>query len=186
MLACSGAANATDIAGQGNWSSLASDRVAHNVGDVLTVVVYENATATGTAENTTDRSNSLGGQLSAGTASSLTSFGGSANLGLSHTADSGGTTTRAGNMVGEISVTIDSVLPNGDLHVAGTQVLNINGEKTRIAVKGEVRTADVSPSNIILSTSLANATIDYDGAGIVSQSSKPGILTRVFNWLGLP
>jgi flagellar L-ring protein precursor FlgH len=89
-------------------------------------------------------------------------------------------------MVGEISVTVDALLPNGDLHVSGAQILNINGERTRIAVKGEARLADISSSNTILSTSLAGATIDYEGAGLVTESSKAGWLTRALNFLGLP
>lgn len=171
----------------GSWSSLASDRVARRVGDVLTVVVYENSTGTGSAENTVDKDTSFHGNISAG--NPVSGRGGlqeAASLGMGHTADNAGTTTRTGAMVGEISVTVDALLPNGDLHVAGAQILNINGERTRIAVKGEVRLADISSSNTILSTSLADATIDYEGAGLVTESSKAGLLTRVLNFLGLP
>lgn len=170
------------------WSSLASDRVARNVGDALTVVVYESSNASGSAENAANKSTAFQGQVSAGNPNAL--FGPSvseaANLALSHTADNTGTTTRSGTMVGEISVTIDALLPNGDLHVSGAQVLNINGERTRIAVKGRVRAADISATNTILSTSLAEATIDYDGTGFVSNSSRPGLITRALNWIGVP
>jgi flagellar L-ring protein precursor FlgH len=180
-------AQASDLFVPGSWSSLASDQVARKVGDVLTVVVYENSTGSGSAENTVSKNTSLQGNISAG--NPVSGSGGlqeSANLGLGHTADNAGTTTRTGAMVGEISVTVDALLPNGDLHVTGAQILNINGERTRIAVKGEVRLADISSSNIILSTSLADATIDYEGAGLVTESSKAGWLTRALNFLGLP
>ena len=180
-------AHAADLTPVGNWSSLASDRIARSVGDVLTVVVYENSTGTGSAESTVNKSSSFQGQVSAGNPSGNSlAVNETASLGLGHNADNAGTTTRAGTMVGEISVVIDALLPNGDLHVAGAQVLNINGERTRIAVKGRVRTADISSGNTVLSTSLADATIDYDGAGIVTDSSRAGILTRALNWLGIP
>lgn len=185
FLTIGGMAHASNATG--NWSALASDRIAHNVGDVLTVIVYENSTGSGTAENTTNRSSSFQGQVSAG--NPVTGTGGineTASLGLGSAGDNAGSTTRTGTMVGQISVTVDSILPNGDLHIAGAQVLNINGERTKIAVKGEVRLADISSSNVILSTSLADASIDYDGAGLVSDSSQPGLLTRALNWLGLP
>lgn len=181
------AAHAADIPASGNWSSLASDRIAHKVGDVLTVIVYESSTASGSAENSVNKNSSFSGQVTAG---NPTGFGSgiseAANLGLAHSADNAGTTTRAGTMVGEISVTVDEVLANGDLHVSGAQVLNINGERTRIAVKGIVRLADISGANAIVSTSLGNATIDYDGSGFVTESSHVGLLTRALNWLGLP
>ena len=187
LITASLEARAADLAAPGNWSSLASDHVAHNVGDVLTVIVYESSTGTGSAESTVNKSSSFRGQVSAGNPSGNgLAVNETASLGLGHNADNAGTTTRAGTMVGEISVTIDLLLPNGDLHVSGAQVLNINGEKTRIAVKGRVRTADISPTNTIFSTSLADATIDYDGAGLVTDSSRAGILTRALNWLGIP
>jgi flagellar L-ring protein precursor FlgH len=170
----------------GNWSALASDRVARSVGDVLTVIVYENSNGSGTAENIANKSSSFTGQIAAGNPSTGSGISEAANLGLGYAADNAGSTTRAGTMVGQISVTVDAVLPNGDLHVSGVQVLNINGEKTRIAVKGRVRLADISASNVILSSSLADAAIDYDGAGLVSDSARPGIITRALNWLGIP
>jgi flagellar L-ring protein precursor FlgH len=170
----------------GNWSALASDRVARSVGDVLTVIVYENSTGTGSAENTTNKSSSFQAQVSAGNPNSGSGIAEAGNLGLGYNADNAGATTRAGTMVGQISVTVDAVLPNGDLHVSGVQVLNINGEKTRIAVKGRVRLADISASNVVLSSSLADAAIDYDGKGLVSDSARPGIITRALNWLGIP
>jgi flagellar L-ring protein FlgH len=187
-LSLLGAAQASDLAPSGNWSSLASDRVARRVGDLLTVVVYESSTASGSAENAANKSTSFQGQVSAGNPTAIfnTGVNEQASLGLSHASDNTGSTTRTGTMVGEISVTIDAVLANGDLHVSGVQVLNINGERTRIGVKGRVRLADISASNTILSTSLADATIDYDGAGFVSESSKPGLITRALNWIGLP
>ena len=186
MLSMVCTVRAADVVPSGTWSSLASDRVARNVGDVLTVIVYENSTGTDSAESTVNKSSAFQGQVSAGNPAGSLAVNETASLGLGHNADNAGTTTRAGTMVGEISVTIDALLPNGDLHVAGAQVLNINGERTRIAVKGRVRTADISSTNTILSTSLADATIDYDGAGLVTDSSRAGLLTRALNWLGIP
>ncbi len=88
-------------------------------------------------------------------------------------------------MVAQISVVVDKVMPNGDLHVEGAQALKINGEKTNIHVSGTVRLADITSGNAVLSSSLADAIIDYDGAGFVSASSEPGLITRALNWLDL-
>lgn len=189
MLAClcAAQAQATDLAARGNWSSLAGDRSAHGVGDVLTIVIYENSSATNSAENSANKNSSFQGAFSMGNPSTGTNVvNGAASLGLSHAADNAGATARAGQMVAQISVTVDGVLPNGDLHVSGSQALKINGEKTNIRVQGRVRLADITPSNAVLSSSLADASIDYDGQGFVSASSQPGILTRIFNWLDFP
>jgi flagellar L-ring protein precursor FlgH len=186
VLAAAASARAADLASHGNWSSLASDRSAHGVGDVLTVVIYESSSATDTAENTANKSSSFQGQFSAGNPMTGGGINAAASLGLAHTSDNAGATTRAGQMVAEISVVVDKVMPNGDLHVSGAQAIKINGEKTNIRVSGTVRQADITSANAVLSSSLAGASIDYDGAGFVSASSEPGLITRVFNWLDLP
>jgi flagellar L-ring protein FlgH len=180
-------APAADLAGRGNWTALVSDRSARSVGDALTVVIYEYSNATNSAENSVSKSSMFQGQISAG--NPLIAGNGlneSGSLGLNLGADDRGSTTRGGTMVAQISVTVDSVLPNGDLHIVGGQLLNINGERTNIHVAGRVRPADISPGNAVLSSNLADASIDYDGAGFVSDSARPGLVTRVLNWVGLP
>ncbi|MEI9930258.1 MAG: flagellar basal body L-ring protein FlgH [Rhizomicrobium sp.] len=177
---------ATDLATRSNWSSLAADRSARNVGDVLTVVIYETSSATNTAENSTSKNSSFQGQFSAGNPAATGGVNTAANLGLAFTSDNAGATARSGQMVAQISVVVDSIFPNGDLHVSGAQALKINGEKTNIRVQGRVRAADITSSNAVLSSSLAEAAIDYDGAGFISSSSQPGLFTRLFNWLDLP
>jgi len=179
-LAISGPATAANLFSPGNWAALASDRPAEQVGDSLTVLVYEASTASNTTQRGAKRSTRLDGQIADG--------GGLAETGrldLNSDFQGGGQTGRTGKMVAQISVVVTEVLANGDLRVTGEQVLNINGERTRIKIQGRVRRGDISNANTVLSSRLAEAVIDYDGSGFVSRSSKPGILGRIFNWLGL-
>jgi flagellar L-ring protein precursor FlgH len=37
----------------------------------------------------------------------------------------------------------------------------------------------------VTSSRIADAEIDYGGSGFVTRSTKPGLVTRVFNFLGL-
>jgi flagellar L-ring protein FlgH len=170
---------AVDLYRSDNWSAMASDRNAYQTGDILTVIVYENASAIDTASSSSQKSSNLSGQMAADS-----NFNHSGKLGLQSNSGDSGTTGRSGGMVAQISVTVDDVLPNGDLRVSGAQELNINGDKTNIRIKGRVRLADIS-NNAVLSSRLADAMIDYDGTGFVSSSARPGILTRIINWLGL-
>ena len=172
--------HATDLYRPGNWSALATDRNAHRVGDVLEVLVYESAAASDTATNGSNRGSNFGGQVSAGA-----TFNEAANLDLKSGSNTTGTTGRSGGIVAQISVKVDEVTANGDLHVSGAEQLNINGEKTHIRVRGLVRAADIAPDNTVLSSRLADAQIDYDGQGFVSRSAEPGLVTRIFNWLGV-
>jgi flagellar L-ring protein precursor FlgH len=173
-------AHATDLYAPGRWPALASDRRASEKGDILTILVYESSTATNRVGSNSKKNIRLDGRITGGSAldesGSLSIGGGSDNL---------GTSMRSGQIVAQISAIVEDVAPNGDLLIAGAQQLNINGEKTNIKVRGRVRPADVSAGNVVLSSRLADAAIDYDGRGFVSRSGKPGIVGRIFNWLGL-
>jgi len=80
-------------------------------------------------------------------------------------------------------VRVVDVAPNGDLVVAGQQLIEVNEEKQEIKLEGRVRAVDVSESNTVLSTRLADAKIWYVGDGLLGEKQRPGILTRILSWL---
>lgn len=180
VLALSTGARATDLYRAQSFSPLASDRIAQEVGDLITIVVYENASASNTASSSSHKSTTLDGRIQAGN-----HFDQSGSFGLSGSNDNAGAVGRSGQMVAQISATVQEVLPNGDLRIAGDQEMNIGGEKTLIRIVGRVRKADISSGNAILSNRLADARIEYNGKGFASRGGKPGIVAKVFSWLGL-
>jgi flagellar L-ring protein FlgH len=156
MLTLSGAASADDLFKSNTWPSLVSDRTADKVGDSLTVLIFESSQATDASKKSNTGALGLSGRYeSGGSTSDQVGVQGSYSLG------NGDQTGHSGHMVARISVVVDEVLPNGDLHVSGEQLLNINGRKVRIFLSGRVRRADIASSNVVLSTSLADATIVY-------------------------
>lgn len=173
-------AQAADLSANSRFSALASDRIAHGVGDSITILIYENATASNDASSGSKKNSQVSGSLRAGR-----SVDEDASVGLGGSSTNQGSTGRSGHMVAQMSAVVEDVLPNGDLRVTGEQLLNINGERTLIRIKGRVRAADISASNAVLSSRLAEAAIDYDGTGFVTRSAKPGVIGRIFNWLGL-
>ncbi len=62
-------------------------------------------------------------------------------------------------------------------------MVNINGEKQLIEIKGVCRARDIAADNTILSTYISDAQIAYNGSGVVADSADPGIVTKVLNWL---
>ncbi|MGQ0661095.1 flagellar basal body L-ring protein FlgH, partial [Sphingosinicella sp.] len=96
-----------------------------------------------------------------------------------------GEVRRSERFVAQITATVNSVLPNGDLVVTGEQVMRINGETSRIGVRGRIRSADIRADNSVLSSRIADAQINYDGRGFVSRSARPGVINRIFSFLGL-
>jgi flagellar L-ring protein FlgH len=163
-----------------NWAALASDRRPERVGDVVTIIISENQQASNTVRKSSRKRSAVDGKISAGQNLNET-----AGLSLGGTYDGEGTNARSDRVVAQLTATVTQVEPNGDLRVSGWQRLNINGEFTNIKVSGRIRRDDISSDNSVLSSRLADAMIDYNGRGFASRSAKPGVVTRIFNWLGI-
>ena len=186
-LACLVAAGLTVWAGptiaqtyQPGWSALVADRTAAAVGDGLTVVILETSSAATSAQSASRRDTRLAGSVSAG--GRIEESGG---LGVQGAFDGRGQMSRSGRLIGQIGVTVLEVLPNGDLRIAGTQTLTIDGERTAIRLTARVRPADIAGDNTVVSSRLADAEIAYDGEGSLSRSGEPGVMHRILSWLGL-
>lgn len=162
-----------------NWSALSADRRAADIGDALTVIIYQAAEATNSAQNNSRRSTDLGGGFRAG------GIDESADLRFGGGYTGRGEVRRSERLIAQITVVVESVLPNGDLVVAGEQQMRVNGETTRIGVRGRVRPIDITRDNTLLSSRIADAQINYDGRGFVSRSARPGLINRIFSFLGL-
>lgn len=162
------------------WTALASDRSATSVGDGLTVVILETSSAASSTQSGARRDTRLAGSISAG--GQIQESGG---FGVQGAFDGRGQIARSGRLIGQIGVTVQEVLPNGDLRVSGAQTLEIDGERTAIRLTARVRPADIDGDNTVLSSRLADAHIAYDGEGSLSRSGEPGLIHRLLSWLGL-
>ena len=67
--------------------------------------------------------------------------------------------------------------------IEGQRQITVNGEQQTLIIKGMVREQDVSANNTVMSTSLANAEISYQGKGMISRQQKPGLLSRLIDWV---
>ncbi|HCR34210.1 MAG TPA: flagellar basal body L-ring protein FlgH [Stenotrophomonas sp.] len=163
---------------------LYSDRRARDVGDLLTITLLENTTATTSANTATAKES----DLSIGTPSI---FGAPVTLGgkdiLSATANGKRDFTGKGNsaqsnrLQGSVTVTVVQRLPNGNLVVQGQKNLRLNQGDELVQVQGIVRPADIAQDNSIPSSRVAEARIVYGGRGPVAQSNAMGWLSRFFN-----
>ena len=153
---------------------------AYKVGDLLTIVVVEQASASQQAES----NNGENGLVKFGASSGsweklLPEFGTqwkSASKGT-------GTTTRGGTLSAKITVFVKEVSENGLLTVEGQQLIKVNKEEQVIKVSGVVRPDDISSDNLVYSTYVANAVIEYNGKGTVGDTQGTGILTKIFHWV---
>lgn len=72
-------------------------------------------------------------------------------------------------------------MPNGNLKIKGTREVTVNNEKQLITLSGIIRSRDISPDNIVLSTYISDAMIAYSGDGIVNERQRPGWLARILD-----
>lgn len=173
------AAAADDLYRGSGFAALSSDRRAAAVGDALTVVIFQAAEASNSAQNSSRRSTEIGGRVGVGSIDERADL----DFGGSYTGR--GEVRRSERLVAQLTVVVREILPNGDFLVLGEQWMRVNGERTRIGVRGRVRPADISADNTVLSSRIADAQIDYDGRGFVSRSARPGLINRLFSFLGL-
>ena len=168
---------------QPNMGSLFSmENRASRVGDILTVSFTESFQATKSQNASTSRSSETSVNLPTvvdnmipGTdlfsSSGENSFSGS------------GSTAQSNSLTGSVSVHVVRVFENGNLEIAGQKKLTLNNGDEYVRVSGIVRPKDISADNVVQSDRIANADIDYIGAGDIARSGKKGWYNRVLETL---
>lgn len=180
LLAAALSVPAQSLYDEKTYRALTADNKAFRVGDVLTVQVVENSAAQANADTGTRRTNNVSAQLDRPKLAPV-----NVGLGVTGNFDGGGQTARAGKLLAQLSVTVREVLPNGDLRVSGEQLLLINEEQQKIVLEGRVRAQDISDGNVVVSSRLADAKINYVGQGDLADRQRPAWWRKVFDWLGL-
>lgn len=161
------------------YQSYTSDLRPRKVGDLIMVAVVENSSASSTANTSAARD--------AGVALDLQGAGKHYSPGVksNNQVDGRGRTEREGRVLTQITVAIKDITPQGDLLIAGDQLVEVNNEKQQIHVEGRIRAQDVSDANIVQSTRIANAHISYAGQGDLAEVQRPAWWQRFLTQFGL-
>lgn len=166
------------------WSrssrGLTEDVKAHAVGDTLTVVVQETASASSAASTKTSRDDSAAFNGGTGFLKPLlNNFGASAKTAV----NGQGQTVRTGSLITRLTVMVKEVKPNGNLVIEGVRYVGVNSEKQKVTISGTVRPQDINPDNTVSSVSVADAAIQMDGKGVVGDKQRRGLISTLFGWL---
>jgi flagellar L-ring protein precursor FlgH len=158
-----------------------NDQRAGKVGDILTVLITIDDSAQ--VSNATVRERKVGSSAGVphflGLESSLGKYlpkafdPANAIDATSDNTNSGtGTVNRAEKINLTVAAVVSKVLPNGNLVIQGRQEVKTNAEVRELTVSGIVRPEDISSSNTISHTQIAEARIAYDGRGDLSRIQK--------------
>lgn len=162
--------------------SLYADLKARDVGDIVTVAVVERSSGSNSSSLNTNKSTKFNVQAPEGVGplDFISETGASADWGRQHTGS--GQLSRQGRLTATVAATVVEVLPNGDLVIEGEREVGINEEKEILSLRGVVRPEDIGSDNLVYSSNIANASIEYRGKGAVTSGSRPNIFVRILSW----
>jgi flagellar L-ring protein FlgH len=176
---CAAAPFARCVAADAAPRSLFADRRAHEIGDIVTVLVSEVASVQANAQTRVEKGESASANLLQRDGEIQL-----AEVGFDSRFAGGGVIERSGTLLARLSVRIDSLDANGNFLVSGDQLIVINNEKQRIRVSGIVRPDDVAADNTVPSWRVAGANIELLGKGLLTKRASPGWLTRLLSLFG--
>ena len=163
-------------------SSQLTDIVARKVGDLLTVIVDENALAEFAAKTQASKSDSASFSPSF-FVDFLQRIFRPFSVSSNSKTQGDGKTTNTQKMEGRLTAKVIEVTPEGNLVIEGVRTLVTNKDSQTLYVRGTVRRFDVMPDNTVKSTSLADAEVSTVGKGLVADRQRRGLITSLLEWL---
>ena len=168
---------------------LFQDMKGRTVGDIITVVISEQAAASKEATTETDRTSTmsagiprlLGMEGTIGWIAGADDPSSLISANATNDFSGGGKTERKENLVATLTTQVIEVLPNGNLRIEGNKTVTVNSETQIVKLSGTVRQADVSPRNLVDSKNVLNARIAYVGKGVISDKQQQGWLVQALD-----
>src|SRR5262249_28450744 len=143
----------------GKLTDATRDLRAAEVGDIVTIVVADSASAVSSGATKTSRKSTVSSNINSAFGPTSTRF---ANLlGTSGDTELNGTgqTSRNSTLSTTLSARVAFVTPNGSLVLEGTKDIAVNSEKQTITLRGMIRPTDLTVTNTIRSDQVANLSI---------------------------
>jgi len=169
---------------EGNWIA---DLRAHRVGDIVTVIILEKASASKEASTQTDKDTGIKAGIPTFFGLEKTIAANNPNIDPSNLIEAtfknnfkgSGKTTRKEDLLATLTTQVVKLYPNGNMKIRGGKSVVVNNENQIIYLTGIIRPYDVSAANEVDSSKILNARIAYTGKGIISDKQRPGWLTRI-------
>jgi flagellar L-ring protein precursor FlgH len=175
-------------------ASIYSDPLAHSVGDLVTIVVDLQNTLAKAQQTKTSKDTALTAVINSLLYPNdntnhgynfLNYHGANPTTAWSSTQsfNGGGTVNNTETASTTIQAKVIEVLPNGVLRVAASRMSRAGQEDTSMVLTGLVRPDDLSTSNTIASSRVADLQILQKGKGTLTDDQKKGWLTKFYEFI---
>ena len=163
-----------------NYRPLFEDRRARHIGDTLTINIVEKTSAGKAGASSGNKS----GSVSAGLPAVLQGkFGASLSATTANKFADGDNQTASNTFTGTLGVTVTEVLPNGNLIVAGEKQVAMNKGVEFIRFSGMVNPDNIQTGNIVSSTAVADARVEYRTNSQIDKAEMASMASRFFQSL---
>jgi flagellar L-ring protein precursor FlgH len=177
MLADAGTPSEGAIYNANTFRPMFEDRRARHIGDILTVNIIEKTAANKSGASTGNKSGSASFGVPAPLAAKI---GASVSTsGATKYAD-GDTQTASNAFTGTIGVTVSEVLSNGNLVVVGEKQIAMNKGVEFIRFSGMVNPDSIQAGNIVQSTLVADARVEYRTNSQIDKAEMTSMMSRFF------
>jgi flagellar L-ring protein FlgH len=173
-------------------TSMFSDRKAREIGDIVTVLISEQASATKEATTSTSRTSNMSASIPNffglendklwATSHNPIDLQNLVNADFSNGFDGNGSTSRKEDLSASLTTQVVGRYANGQLKIRGGKEVMVNDEVQIIYLTGIVRPVDINANNTISSTKILNARISYTGKGAISDKQQPGWAMRMLDY----
>jgi flagellar L-ring protein precursor FlgH len=183
--------------------SMFADKIARNIGDILTIVVSEDTSTQQTARIKTYENTQGGTGIFPALNATLNGFvqalpswlskqsGGTVDendvtiptldIAAKSEWNGGGDTQNTLTLTNRTAVTVVDVLPNGNLVVEGAKIIRAGQESQYAYMRGIVRPIDIASDNTVPSTKIADAQVEFIPEGELTEAQKKGWLVRIWD-----
>ncbi len=161
----------------------ARDPKAGQVGDLITILIAEQASALSSGATSQSRDSESDNSVSkffgvVGATSGLANLVGSAG---ERSLSGQGSTSRQTSVTTTLTGHVTHVMPNGNLVIEGTKEVAVNSERQRVWLRGVIRPADLNPDNSVSSNRVALMDLRVNGRGVVNDAiRRPNVIYRIF------
>ncbi len=158
----------------GRLANMVADYKASRVGDLVTISVAQNLSASSTGNVSTDRNLSassgitaLPGQLKTAGVANL--FSPNSTQTLAGKAQATSQTSLSTILTGRVA----AVLPTGTLVVEAERQITMNNQHETVILRGLVRPGDLDATNTVTSNQVGNLEVEVKGKGVISEGTRP-------------